>query len=181
MTKIIFLDIDGVLNSEDFHNSPRGIALSKYVNLNADLKAERGEELSNRDIYIDHIDTVALSRLQEIIDETNAKIVLSSTWRFGATYDALLTILKEYNFTCEIIGKTGRGCEDCVRGNEIHAWIQKFEDVTKVPYRKYKNYVILDDDSDMLWWQRNNFIKTSSTHGLLDKHVLKAIKILNQE
>ena len=41
-------------------------------------------------------------------------------------------------------------------------------------------YVILDDDTDMLYWQRNNFIRTNYHRGISASNVKKAIKILNK-
>ena len=41
-------------------------------------------------------------------------------------------------------------------------------------------YVILDDDSDMLYDQRNNFIQTHMYDGLSEDDVKKAIEILNK-
>lgn len=41
-----------------------------------------------------------------------------------------------------------------------------------------KNYVILDDDSDMLLSQKEHFVKTSWNTGLLEEHTEQAIKIL---
>lgn len=42
-----------------------------------------------------------------------------------------------------------------------------------------KNYVILDDDSDMLLSQRDNFVKTSWKTGLDSEKADNAINILN--
>lgn len=42
-------------------------------------------------------------------------------------------------------------------------------------------YVILDDDSDMLDTQRNNFIHTDWEVGLTEENVNDAIKILNND
>lgn len=41
------------------------------------------------------------------------------------------------------------------------------------------NYVILDDDSDMLLSQKKHFIKTHALRGISKRDVEKAIKILN--
>jgi len=152
--KIIFLDIDGVLNSHDFF-----------------------ESRENKGSPMDMIDLEAVKRLQHIVDQTGAKIVLSSTWRFNY-YDKLKAFFRENGFTFEIIDKTGRGCCDCVRGNEIRKWLkdnvkQSVSEVEKV------NYCILDDGSDMLLWQKEYFINTDSQHGLTVGDALKAISILN--
>lgn len=42
------------------------------------------------------------------------------------------------------------------------------------------NYVILDDDSDMLLEQAEHFVKTDTLLGLSEDDVERAIKILNQ-
>ena len=42
-----------------------------------------------------------------------------------------------------------------------------------------ESYVILDDDSDMLPDQMNNFIRVDANIGLTYSDVCKAIKILN--
>ena len=42
-------------------------------------------------------------------------------------------------------------------------------------------YVILDDDSDMLYTQRFNFIQTDSEIGLMMWEATKAVEILNQK
>ena len=51
-------------------------------------------------------------------------------------------------------------CGMCVRGNEINKWIHDNNDIIG-DYIKFKDYVILDDDNDMLFIQRHNFIKRS--------------------
>lgn len=40
-------------------------------------------------------------------------------------------------------------------------------------------YCILDDDSDMLLWQKDNFVQTNSYIGLTDKEMCLTIEILN--
>lgn len=45
--------------------------------------------------------------------------------------------------------------------------------------QKESKYVILDDDSDMLYWQRNNFILIDRFVGLTMGNVFQAKKILN--
>lgn len=47
-------------------------------------------------------------------------------------------------------------------------------------YQHY-NYVILDDDDDMLLEQKDHFINTDGMIGLTDLDVSNAIKILNKE
>jgi len=158
--KIIFLDIDGVLNSNDYFD-----------------KQKENSKAAN--ICFDMIDLEAVKRLQHIVDTTGAKIVLSSTWRFNY-FDKLKAFFRENGFTFEIIDRTGRGCSDCVRGNEIRKWLkdnvkQGGPEVEKV------NYCILDDDSDMLLWQEDYFVHTDNKHGLTDDDAVLAIRILNDK
>jgi hypothetical protein len=154
MRKIIFLDVDGVLNSNAYFDR-----IEKYKSI------------------LDHIDIEAVKRLQKIVDNTGAKIVLSSTWRFNY-YDKLKEWFNNNGFTIDIIDKTKRGCSDCVRGNEIRAWLKdnvKRDGAGVEPV----TYCILDDDNDMLVWQKDYFINTDNQYGLTDIDTNKAIEILN--
>ncbi len=160
MNKLIFLDIDGVLNSRLWYIRTKG----------------------KRDI--EDLDTEAVGFLNSLIKSTDAKVVVTSTWRLNRTVKELQTILNRNGFQGEVIDKTkdlkyGDGGQWSVRGNEIHCWMD--ENATKFGFNQYdfKNYVIFDDDSDMLYWQRNNFIQTDPYVGLTPTDVYKAKKILN--
>lgn len=132
--KVIFLDIDGVLNV--------------YC--------------QSRDKYGCNFHQHFIDNLKEIIDTTNAKIVISSSWRM----DGINTMKDMWSFrklpgtiidvTPNLhykISTSGVDIDYC-RGDEIQAWLDKHTDVT--------NYVILDDDSDMLDSQKSNFVQTSN-------------------
>lgn len=169
--KIIFLDIDGVLNSEKWYQERFDINLETYP--------------------ICEFDPLTIEQLNLLTDKTNAKIVISSTWRIGRTMDELKKLFKKVGIKGEIIGITpdlafndGHGVD---RGNEIKRWI----DINcKRWYNKMfgeddsekfnlESYVILDDNSDMLLEQKDNFVKTSWGDGLTALHTRKAITILN--
>ena len=75
-----------------------------------------------------------------------------------------------------------RGC----RGDEIKRLIDEWENWTKLGLvsEKFKddridNYVILDDDNDMLDEQKEHFIHVDWTVGLQDSDVEKCLKILD--
>jgi hypothetical protein len=170
MTKIIFLDIDGVLNSFNFFKSE--IYLNYHKAVNEEIESfSRSKE----------IDKEAIKVLNNIILQTDAKIVISSTWR-----KAGISVCKEELYSCgliskSIIGITPCGCSLCLRGNEILTWIKSNELRLGInSYHDYTNYIILDDDSDMLYWQRNNFIYISSETGLIESHIPMCVKVLNQ-
>lgn len=149
--KIVFLDFDGVLNSE------------KYV-----------KTCGEYGVIIDPTRMILLKRL---IDATSAKIVLSTSWRehwdeapqncdnIGIEIN---NIFEQYGL--HIIAKTP--ILNCCREDEIAEWLKSNPQVV--------NFVILDDrflDSELI---RGHFVKTSSySKGLDVASVEKAIDILN--
>ena len=155
--KVIFLDVDGVLNSQD-------------------LFERCGEELVP-------IDEENIRSLKEIVDATGAKIVLSSSWRYGWTEhrdevqdwcQLLVDTLERYQM--KIIDKTeyfssGR------REDEIKDWLGKCPE-------RVESFVILDD-GDYDWYRHGydkHLVKTDfCTGGLRQEHVQKAVSILNKK
>lgn len=99
--KIIFLDIDGVLNSTESitKNGLKGI--------------ERPDKVFIKD---------SVDLINSLIEETGAKVIISSTWRYRM--DDLRKIFKKNNLSTEdIIGKTPILHEE--RGDEIVDWLEK--------------------------------------------------------
>jgi HAD domain in Swiss Army Knife RNA repair proteins len=143
---IIFLDIDGVLNCEEFYTKRKNSDLGTYP--------------------LCEFDPFRIMLLNDLIAATDAKIVISSTWRLGRSTEELINIFREVGFVGEIIDCTpSLRHEGCLRGNEILFWIKENEDIVG-PYYDYKSYVIIDDDSDMLLWQRPHFFQTDTYSGL---------------
>jgi hypothetical protein len=161
--KIIFLDIDGVLNHEVFYKE----------------RYEKRKESITIDYPYSEIDPKCVSNLNDLCEETFAKVVISSTWRHSGI-DYCKDALEFHGFKGEIIDITPnlRG-EDCLRGNEILKWTKDNEELIGERYYNFTNYVILDDDSDMLYWQRNNFILIDRYVGLTMGNIFQAKKILN--
>lgn len=165
ITKIIFLDIDGVLNSQLYYKTPAG---ERPVNLG----------------FCGDIDTEAVERLNELIKETGAKVVISSTWRLNRTLEEMQEILNKRGFVGEVIGMTpdmrcGEHGDSILRGNEILAWIKENRAIVGADYHDYRHYVIFDDDSDMLYWQRNNYFQTDGYVGLTPNLCYRAKRFLN--
>lgn len=147
--KVIFLDIDGVLNS--------------YATL---PESEKGKMISLHKPLVD--------RLLHIVKRTGAKIVVSSSWRKSEWR------LKEIRDAgIEYIGVTpcrprpaGASMEWCERGKEIWVWINRHRKKNVV------RYCILDDDSDMLPYQKH--FKTSMFEGGLTEEIAeRVIEYLN--
>lgn len=151
--KIIFLDIDGVLNSVRYDQQ--------------------------RTINQGNIDETRLPLLKKLVDETQALIVLSSSWRKHWEKDASMCddIGREINNTfakyqMSIYGKTA-----CIASNdrseEIRMWLENHDDI--------EAYVILDDiafgwGSDL----QEHLVRTNSRigRGLEEKHIQESIELL---
>lgn len=162
--KIIFLDIDGVLNHEAFYK-------------------ERFEKRYEKGV-IEHpyseIDPKSINNLNQLIKDTGAEVVISSTWRHSGI-DYCKDALEFHGFIGKIIDMTpDLRSDNCLRGNEILKWIKDNEKLVG-PYYNFTEYVILDDDSDMLYWQRNNFLLIDRFVGLTMGDVFRAKRILNGE
>lgn len=110
------------------------------------------------------------------------KVVITSTWRLNTDVDEFKTLFEKegFKFSDQIIGRTDSLHGECyLRGNEIYKWIRDNPiECGGVEYYNYDRYVIFDDDSDMLYWQRNNYINIDAYCGLTPSNVYKAKKIL---
>jgi len=163
--KALFLDFDGVLNViPPDHDDFGGIFHPNFV-----------------------------ENLGRIIEVTGAKLIISSSWRHMGL-ERLNRMWESRGYPGEIIGITPDlrwgtpedrlepGEEKYIRGDEIQAILDQKPEIT--------NYVILDDDDDMLPSQMGNFVRTSNNinhpdcidigYGLTNECANKAIRILNR-
>ena len=172
MKKVIFLDIDGVLNSNR--------TLYEEISLEDDL----------------------ILNLKELVDKTDAKIILSSSWRLST--EAIATLMDRLDkFGLAISGMTCDGVDldwlekyefDATkkyldtkfdwdenrqikithdRGAEIFKWLHDHDDCA---------YVILDDEIEDIkpYFSESVIVKTPYKTGLTKEDVKKAIQILNK-
>lgn len=172
MKKVIFLDIDGVLNNlEDIlHNK----------------NLENPEQPQDKHLKV----------LKQIIDQTNAEVVLSSGWRL--TPEGIQDVIDSlYKYKIQLRGVTPEGVllsslqyiginvkpkltdshlGDITvndRGAEIALWLHK--------HKEYINFLILDDEVyDIKDYFPDNYIKINGNEGLLEKYIEKSIEILNK-
>lgn len=129
------------------------------------------------------IDMDKIKIINDICDKTDAKIVVSSSWRIG--YRGVVHTFQEYlkqyfvkneyvglfkfnKFIDNIIGLTDSG--SC-RGNEIKFYMNEHPEVD--------SYVIVDDDSDMLDEQLFNFVQTDTYEGITERDAKLCVDILN--
>lgn len=161
---IIFLDIDGVFNCQLFYTKRKGQPKESEYPL-SELCKER------------------IGWFNVLCAETDAKVVISSTWRMGKTVAQLQKIINDVYGTFEIIGVTPiLRNENCVRGNEIALWIKEnVKELFGIEYYDYNNYVIIDDDSDMLYQQRNNLFLTDNYSGLTPTTCYKVKRFFNNK
>ena len=155
MNKLVFLDIDGVLDTYKSH----------YM-----------------------LDPVLLDRLGVILGRTGAWIVVSSSWRasnvpdtveFMTDFDNPRVGSNPFPFTEKIVGVTpilysvvdGDIDRPATRGEEIAAYLKA---------HPCDNYVILDDDRELLPDQWEHFVPVNDEFGLTDENVQKAIAILER-
>jgi hypothetical protein len=127
--KVLFLDIDGVLNSNiDFFE------LRKFGH---PINQVKGSQVINRG---------HLALLQQIIEDTDAKIVLSTTWRRFYTLDEIYEMFTARDFSLgrevlhDITPCLTRGFSDDHtrhRGSEIREYLRAHPEVEK--------YLVLDD------------------------------------
>ena len=110
-----------------------------------------------------YFDPLALSFIKAISNK-GVKIVLSSTWRIGKV---IPDIQKKFSF--ELFSKTDWIVDGC-RGDEIKRWVVNNPEV--------KNYVIVDDDKDMLPEQLDNFVHICKHEGITYKDMTKICSIL---
>ncbi len=162
---VIFLDIDGVLNSIQY-----AVAGNRWRD-------------HKWDPYRDKCCRLALSNLEELVkDIPDLRIVISSTWRLGRTVEQLQDLFKMWKFSKPeiIIGKTPtglpnksddvpKGYTDVPRGAEIQHYINQHH---------ITNFCIIDDDSDMLKSQLHRFVQTDNRNGFMWTDMQKVGDIL---
>ncbi len=148
--KVLFLDFDGVLNSERYVRSCNHYGVI--------------------------IDPSRMALLKRIIDETDAKIVLSTSWREhwnknGALCDECGKQINEIfcSFGLEIFDKTP--ALNTEREEEIEAWLCENPQIDR--------FAVLDDAFLCADFLNDNFVRTSNyKNGLDEESVKKVIGIL---
>lgn len=148
--RVLFLDLDGVLNSEAFFARQRGRGLVI---------------ISNR---AELLDPAAVAHLNRIVETTGCLVVLSSSWRLQR--GALLDVgawLRAVGFVGALHDLTPRAPD--TRGGQIAAWLAQHPEVTR--------YAILDDEPD-LDTHPGRWVVTSYATGLTEREADQAIELL---
>lgn len=138
MRRVIFLDIDGVL-----------------------------APIRRWDRYGD-LDRACMQVLNEIVAQSGADVVVSSTWRYGKTASELQEMLEAEGFSGRVVDTTPTGTPGSSRGEEISAWLAE-HDVSR--------YVIIDDHVDV-GDLRSHLVQTQPAQGLQSTDARRVIAIL---
>lgn len=174
---IIFLDFDGVLNTDRHY---------------AELKIKG---LSTEDQYGALFDPVAVGNLRKIVEATHAQIVVSSSWRYLGL-EELQMMWHDRDLPGRVVALTPMNIDDdellntdlsqldvitadmfcSSRGKEIQAFFHEAGYVFKLP-----PYVILDDLKDVLSEQEDHFIRINPVVGITEKDAERAVEILKSE
>lgn len=151
MRKILFLDVDGVMNSKDtLQRSTRGV------------------------IGIDPYLSILVHR---IVEATGCEVVLSSSWRhMGKGYEEVGSIIPLIGKTGSSDSRI-RGVEihEWLREN-----VEGFNSGSYKGDDGVARIAILDDDSDMLLWQGRHFFQTSFETGITEEIAAAVIKHLGE-
>lgn len=156
--RLIFLDIDGVLNSQQW--------------------MMRQPKTCN---FLREVDRDAVALLTELVQRTGANIVVSSSWRIIHSLSNIRGVLHTAGFPhpVPIIAKTPRlpsrdhEGRRLYRGDEIQAWLDAYKE-------PIESFVILDDDSDMAHLAPR-LVQTSNLWGLEREHVERAVALLGEK
>lgn len=166
----IFLDIDGVLNSDLFNS-----------------KRESGEVTPTTEISIDPF---CMANLNYILECVPSHIVVTSSRRRLIGFEEFKQQLKDAGLSTEITDVTpfletiddtkwevGRS-HDAPRGLEIKVWMGRNVDLVGKPYDRFNNYIILDDDTEeeFLLDQFENFFKIDPYIGLTPSRANQIIR-----
>ena len=154
MRRIIFLDFDGVLNTEYYQG------LLQY----------QGKQW--QDQYGAFFDPRAVRQLKRVIDTTDADIVVESSWKYLGL-EAMQELWRVRNLHGRVIDITPSLTDNASKGEEIAAWLSEYA----TPDARY---VIIDDEYVVLDSQIPYLIWTNPYEGLTEEQANRAISILHR-
>lgn len=151
--KVIFLDIDGVCNYDLWYRNPERYNLQES-----------------------DIDPKCINLINNLCNLSNAKIVISSDWRYDKYYKKRLERAGLKNIIgCTPIFQWDYYMQDLdpTRGDEINKWLEHHPKVTK--------YCIIDDIDDFNNKQKSYFEKINPYYGFTEINLQNCLKILNND
>jgi len=159
---VLFLDIDGVLNSHRWDDLWVGYTFEGLDHLPPKLRRNA--------CWLDH---TAIYVLNDILERTGANVVISSAWRHNYTLDELqaMLVVRGFQHADRLIGMTPHLGHE-TRGDEIGAWLESTE-------HDVEGYLVLDDFCpDEFGDHADRLLQTSAGSGLRPYHVPLAVRML---
>lgn len=167
MSPVLFLDMDGVVNS------------ARWFEVISKRAFRRAKGAAKRD-FLTMIDPAAVALLNAVIDRTGADVVISSSWRIVWSVSEIAGMLTEKGFVGKVIGATPNGAfipsewvdkpeSEYTRGIEITAWLDEHRDVT--------TFAIVDDSADMAHLLPR-LVRTTWARGIEPEHVERLVALL---
>ena len=160
MTKLLFLDVDGVLNSQATWEA---------------MVAGHGCHKSGDEAVCPEL----MARVNRLIEVSGAQVVICSSWRFNSV-TRTAELFKKRGLVGRVIGCTPRlenykngMYQGRVRGDEIQAWLDSY--IT--PRRPVEAFVIIDDNDEMST-VKGHLVLTDADVGITDADVERALQIL---
>lgn len=169
--KLIFLDIDGVLNHQQWFSSEQ-------------FNSWTPKNLHEHDL--NQLCPYSVAIFNDLVKNTEAKVVLSSSWRKTHSPKEMQGLLKEAGgFEGEIIDSTpvlrfsNKDYNYSVpRGCEVKAWMEMNKGLLGKKISK-ADYAILDDDSDFLYCQRERYFRVDPYCGITPNLAKRVEQLLN--
>lgn len=163
--KVIYLDIDGVLN----HTETGILQSSGSIIQQIDMDNEQG-------IADVMIESECMDVLNELVEKSEAKLILSSSWFHVFGLEKTERILKLGGLKHDLMDATPRKMSSS-RHHEISFSLHNYPEIT--------SYVIIDDIPKKLFYKHKDRVvqtymkKEEGKGGLLPKHIDEALEILN--
>ena len=154
---IIFLNIDGVLISEN------------YILQNANNVSYLYDIIDGK-IYM-NFDPSKIKLINKIIEEVDANIVISSYWCTHSNLDNMKRIFKKYNLDNRIIGVVPYS--NYKNGYRINKWINKNKEIINID-----DFAIIDNED--IGILEDKHIKCDSKVGLTNEDVDKTLKLIKK-
>ena len=127
------------------------------------------------------VDTRKVLRLREIVERTGAMLVMSSSWRYGATRNCAWYEMIGYNelqeefkrLRCPLWIDITPCMPGVKRQKEIFAWLAVHPEVDE--------FIIIDDVGEELTWYWDRLVLTDPKVGLNKERMEQAIKMLGEK
>ena len=167
--KILFLDMDGVINTSGKDKYSLSLILPYDFENNKDF------------FYFDTRILFNFVKLLEFCKDNEIKIVISSTWRIGTTIDGWNKFLYKYfrnslrmKITDNLVIGLTNNKFNGIRGLQIGSWLDEYNTISK---DKIEKYLIVDDEIVDIkpYLPKKNILKINSKDGLTEEKITEII------